>query len=308
VVYLTAERLHTSGVIATVACGVYLGHRQTQLLSLDARLESPAIWNTVDFILNGVVFLLLGLQISSVMAGIQGLGLGQLVAGGLMVSLIVILLRFIWVFPGTWMSQKFQQIILRKEPAPLDRRQSFIIAWGGMRGVIALAAAVSLPETLKDGTPFPARNIIIFFTFCVILVTLVMQGLTLPLIIRKLGLGQNAPVNLEDLMARERMIQKAIAYLEDEKQKYPAEKEIYDALEKTYRRRLTLMRNSKEDAKEDMFTQARRYLDIARAARNVERHTAAKLLESNEINDNVYQQLILDIDLLDARYPAQKPS
>jgi hypothetical protein len=109
-------------------------------------------------------------------------------------------------------------------------------------------------------------------------------------------------------MARERMIQKAIAYLEDEKQKYPAEKEIYDALEKTYRRRLTLMRNSKEDAKEDMFTQARRYLDIARAARNVERHTAAKLLESNEINDNVYQQLILDIDLLDARYPAQKPS
>jgi|ERR1700744_879028 Na+/H+ antiporter len=308
VVYLTAERLRTSGVIATVACGVYLGHRQAQLLSLGARLESPAIWNTVDFILNGVVFILLGLQISSVMAGIEGLRLGQLLAGGLMVSLIVILLRFIWIFPGAWVSHKLHTALFHKPTAPLERRQLFIVAWGGMRGVIALAAAVSLPETLKDGTPFPARNIIIFFTFCVILVTLVIQGLTLPVIIRKLGLAQNAPVDLEEQLARERMIQSALDYLEEEKERSPEEKDIYDALEKTYRRRLALMRNTPEDTKEEMFTQARRYLDIARAARNVERHTAGELLETNQINDNIYQQLILDIDLLDARYPALKPS
>jgi CPA1 family monovalent cation:H+ antiporter len=177
-----------------------------------------------------------------------------------------------------------------------------------MRGVIALAAAVSLPETLKDGSPFPARNIIIFFTFCVILVTLVIQGLTLPVIIRKLGLAQNAPVDLEDQLARERMIENAIAYLEEQKQKAPGEKEIYDAVEKTYRRRLALMKHAGEGVKEDALTQARRYLDVARAARNVERHTAGELLATNQINDNVYQQLILDIDLLDARYPALKSS
>jgi len=308
VVYLAAERLRTSGVIATVACGVYLGHRQSQLLSLGARLESPAIWNTVDFILNGVVFILLGLQISSVMAGIEGLKLGQLVAGGLMVSLIVILLRFIWVFPVAWVSEKLQQVLFHKPIVPFERRQLFVVAWGGMRGVIALAAAVSLPETLKDGTPFPARNIIIFFTFCVILVTLVIQGLTLPVIIRKLGLAQHAPVDQEEQLARERMTQNAIAYLEEEKRKAPGEKEIYDALEKTYRRRMALMKNSGEDTKEDALTQARRYVDIARAARNVERHTAAELLAANQINDNVYQQLILDIDLLDARFSAIKPS
>jgi Na+/H+ antiporter len=302
IVYLTAERLHTSGVMATVACGLYLGHRQGQLLSLNARLEAPAIWNTVDFILNGIVFILLGLQISAVMSGIEGLKIVHLIAGGLMVSLVVILLRFAWVFPGAWVSQKLQQV-MRKQPALIDQRQVFIVAWGGMRGVIALAAAVSLPETLRDGTtPFPARNIIIFFTFCVILVTLVFQGLTFPIIIRKLGLAQSAPRDLEELLAREKMIGNAIAYLEAEKQKTPGEKEMYDALEKVYRRRLALMKQPKEGATEDVFTQARRYLDIARSARNVERHTAGELLATNQINDTVYQQLILDIDLQDARF------
>jgi CPA1 family monovalent cation:H+ antiporter len=222
-----------------------------------------------------------------------------------MVSLIVILLRFVWVFPGAQVSKKMQQVFFGIQPALIDQRHVFIVAWGGMRGVIALAAALSLPETLRDGTtPFPARNIIIFFTFCVILVTLVFQGLTLPVIIRKLGLAQNAPVDLEEQLAREKMIDNAIAYLVQEKQKTPAEREVYDALEKGYRRRLALMRNPKEDAKEDVSMQARRFLDVARAARNVERHTAGELLATNQINDIVYQQLILDIDLQDARFAA----
>jgi CPA1 family monovalent cation:H+ antiporter len=309
IVYLTAERLHTSGVMAVVVCGVYLGHRQGQLLSLGARLESPAIWNTVDFILNGVVFILLGLQISSVLAGIEGLGLGQLMAGGLMVSMIVILLRFLWVYPGAWMSHKIQSILLHKSRAPLNPKQVFILGWGGMRGLIALVAAVSLPETIKDGSPFPARNIIIFFTYCVILVTLVIQGLTFPFVIRKLGLAQKeASIDPEEQLARKLMARNAIAYLEGEKQKSPPEKEIYDAVEKMYRRKLALISSPNEETKEESIAQARRYLDIARAARNVERHTAGELLESNRINDTVYQELIMDIDLQDARFSGSRSS
>jgi monovalent cation/hydrogen antiporter len=304
IVYLTAERLHTSGVIATVVCGLYLGHRQGQLLSLNARLESSGIWNTFDFVLNGIVFILLGLQISSVLAGIEGLGLGELISGGLLVSLIVILLRFAWIFPGAWISQKSQQILWQRTPALVNQRHVFIVAWGGMRGVIALAAALSLPERLRDGTPFPARNIIIFFTFCVILVTLVLQGLTMPLLIRKLGLAQKPMENYEEQLAKKKMIHNAIAYLEGEKQKVPDEKELYDTLEKTYRRRLALAKNPDSDTTEELSLQARRYLEIARAARNVERHTAGELLAGNQINDLVYQQLILDIDLQDARYAA----
>jgi Na+/H+ antiporter len=308
VVYLMAERLHTSGVMAVVACGLYLGHRQGQLLSLNARLESPGIWNTFDFVLNGIVFILLGLQISSVLAGIEGMKMGQLIAGGIMVSGVVILLRFAWVFPGAWVSQK-SQTLFRKKPILIDQRHVLIVAWGGMRGVIALAAALSLPETLRDKvTPFPARNIIIFFTFCVILVTLVLQGLTMPFIIRKLGLAQNQSQDREEQLARERMIHDAITYLEAEKERMPSERDIYEALEKTYRRRLALAKAPDGDAKEDVFIQARRYLDVARSARNVERHTAGELLATNQINDIVYQQLILDIDLQDARYSTPRSS
>jgi monovalent cation/hydrogen antiporter len=309
IVYLLAERLHTSGVMATVVCGLYLGHRTTKLLSLGARLEAPAVWNTVDFVLNGVVFLLLGLQISSVLDGIHGLSLGQLIAGGLMVSLIVIALRFLWVYPGAWVGQKLRQFSSDTKLAPVDGRQLFVVGWGGMRGVIALAAAVSLPETLRNGDPFPARNIIIFLTFCVILVTLVFQGLTFPLVIRKLGLAHGESENLEEQMALKKMIQNAMQYLHRERDKTPEEKEIYDALERAYKRRLALLKNPQDvPSKEELVTQARRYLDISRAARNVERHTAGELLAANQINDVVYQQLILDIDLLDARYAPTQAS
>ncbi len=310
VVYLLAEQLHTSGVMATVVCGLYMGHRKAKLLSLGARLEAPAVWNTVDFILNGVVFLLLGMQISLILRGIEGLSLGQLIAGGLMVSLIVIALRFLWVFPGAWVGQKLRQLASEPGPGPLNNRELFAVAWGGMRGAIALAAAVSLPETLSNGSPFPARNIIIFFTFCVILVTLVIQGLSFPFVIRKLDLAHGEKENPEEQLALKKMIQSALQYLQGEREKIPHDKEVevYEALERSYKRRLALLKNPQDASKEELFIQARRYLEIARAARNVERHTAGELLAANQINDLVYQQLIMDIDLLDARYAPPQPS
>ena len=302
VVYLLAERLHTSGVMATVVCGLYLGHRTTKLLSLSARMEAPAVWNTVDFILNGIVFLLLGMQISLVLVGIEGLSLGQLIAGGLMVSLIVIGLRFLWIYPGAWIGQKIRQFSSGRAVPSVDKRHLFVVGWGGMRGAIALAAAVSLPETLRNGGPFPARNIIIFFTYCVILVTLVFQGLTFPFVIRKLGLARGEKTSREAETAVRMMVQNAMQYLQQEKAKAPDEKDVYEALERAYKRRLALLITSPDGPKEEVFTKARHYLDVARAARNVERHTAAELLAANKINDLVYQQLIMDIDLLDARY------
>ncbi len=301
VVYLLAERMHTSGVIATVACGLYLGHHRTELLSLGARLESPGVWNTVDFILNGVVFLLLGMQISFVLNGIEKLGTGQLIAGGVMLSLIVIALRFLWVYPAAWGGQKLRQLLTQKAQAPVDKRYLFAVGWGGMRGVIALAAAVSLPEALRNGEPFPARNIIIFFTFCVILVTLVIQGLTFPFVIRRLGLAREGDENIEGQKALKKMLMEAIQYIQAEKNKFPDDRELYDAVERAYRRRLAIVKNPQGSVKEDLSLQAHRYLEIARAARNVERHAASKLLAANQINDLVYQQLILDIDLQDAR-------
>ncbi|QNI32314.1 Na+/H+ antiporter [Alloacidobacterium dinghuense] len=308
IVYLLAERLHTSGVMATVACGLYLGHRRAQLLSLGARLESRAVWNTVDFVLNGVVFLLLGLQISIVLAGIEGLRIGQLIAGGLIVSLIVIALRFLWVLPGAWVGQKLRQIHSGIKMSPVDRRYAFVVGWGGMRGAIALAAAVSLPETLRNGAPFPARNIIIFFTFCVILVTLVIQGLSFPFVIRKLGLAQGEKEDPEEQFAQKKMIHNALEYLQREKEQKPREKEVYEAVERNYKRRLALLTDAQDTAKQEVITQAHRYLEISRAARDIERRTAGELLARSQINDVVYQQLIMDIDLLDKRFATTPPA
>jgi CPA1 family monovalent cation:H+ antiporter len=155
---------------------------------------------------------------------------------------------------------------------------------------------------LRNGNPFPARNIIIFFTFCVILVTLVFQGLTFPFIIRKMGLAHGETDNDEGQVALRQMLMDAMHYIQEEKEKTPDDKDVYEALERAYKRRLALLKNPQGSAKEEVTTQAYRYLEIARAARNVERHTAALLLDENRINDLVYQQLILDIDLQDARF------
>jgi len=182
------------------------------------------------------------------------------------------------------------------------------VGWGGMRGVIALAAAVSLPETLRNGERFPARNIIIFFTFCVILVTLVVQGLTFPFVIRKLGLARGEKDNPEEQLALKKMIQNALLYLQQQKEQAPGEKEVYEAVERNYKRRLALLKSPQDTAKQKVFTQARRYLDVARAARDIERRTAGELLAKNQINDIVYEQLITDIDLLDMRFAAPPSS
>jgi CPA1 family monovalent cation:H+ antiporter len=202
--YIGAESVHASGVLATVACGLFLGHKRTQTLSMRARLESIAVWNTLDFVLNGLVFILIGLQLPHILAGIRDMRLRDLLFDGILLAVVLIALRMIWVFTESWISHAIRRLIRR--PAPkMPAKEIFVVGWTGMRGVIALAAAISLPEVLDDGTAFPQRNVLIFLTFCVILVTLVAQGLSLPHLIRKLGLaaipGKNDEENEESRRA-----------------------------------------------------------------------------------------------------------
>ncbi len=206
--YIGAESVHASGVLATVACGLYLGHKRSQTLSLRARLESTAVWNTLDFVLNGLVFILIGLQLPHILAGIRDLRLRDLLLYGILLAAVLIALRMIWVFAESWISFAIRRLIRRPEPQ-MPAKEMFIVGWTGMRGVIALAAAISLPEVLNDGTAFPQRDVLIFLTFCVILITLVAQGLSLPLLIRKLGLVASAGAEMEPTQARRQMISTA---------------------------------------------------------------------------------------------------
>jgi CPA1 family monovalent cation:H+ antiporter len=300
IAYLTAERIHSSGVLAAVACGLYLGRRSVTYFSSVVRIEAWAFWNTLTFALNGIVFLLIGLQLPFILARIEGLGLGGLVWRGALFSAVVILLRLLWIYPGAYAAYYIRRNLLgQDEPYP-SSKAIFIVGWTGMRGVVALAAAISLPTVTDTGAPFPQRDIILFLTFCVIFVTLVLQGLTLPAMIRKLDLRAQPMAHCEEVEARRIMTDAALRRLEQfEDRSNPDLKEIYDDIAGHYRLRLpTLDAAEKEPVN---FHQQDRFEQLARTLREVERQAAIELRDQDRISDDILRGLLRELDLLDAR-------
>src|SRR5205085_2303998 len=190
--YSGAEAIGSSGVLAAVTAGLYLGHQSSYFFSSRVRVEARAFWRTFTFVLNGVVFLLIGLQLRDILTNIHSITTSKLLLSATQFTSAVILLRFLWVFPGAYVAYLVRRRLLKQPEEPPSWRHLVIEGWTGMRGVVALAAAISLPATLQDGTPFPQRGVIITLTFFLICVTLLFQGLTLPALIRKLGLAQSS--------------------------------------------------------------------------------------------------------------------
>ncbi len=304
IAYLAAERLQCSGVLATLACGLYLGRRSSGFYSLHARIEASAVWRTLDFVLNGLVFLVLGLQLPYILTDIKGVSARSVIVDGALFSAVVILLRYIWVYPAEWISQRVRKLTRRKL-REISSGEVFLIGWAGMRGVLALAAAFSLPETLGNGTPFPFRNLIIFLTFCVIFATLVVQGLSMPVLIRLLGLGKSSAAYEEETAARQQMVSGALRALSRIRGDSPEDqKEILDHLESYYRHRLTLLERDRDNGAEHagLVDHLERQRYVAQELRNVERSIALKLRNENKIHDEVLRRLEHELDLLDARF------
>ena len=301
-VYLSAEAIRCSGVIAVIACGLYLSRRSSQFFSPDVRMQAWAVWDSLTFILNGLVFVLIGLQLPFVLAGIREYSLRQLVLYGSMFSAILIALRLVWIFPGAFIAAAVRKRLLHQAMERPSSRQIFVVGWTGMRGVLALAAAISLPENLADGTPFPQRNLIIFMTFSVILVTLVLQGLTLPALIRALGLAGTSGHHTEEETARKKMIEAALAVLKKGRERDGAEfAGVYEDLERRYRRRLTKLTG--EDDKEFGANPAayERYVEVSRELLRAERQAAVDLRDEGRINDEVLRKVERELDLTERR-------
>ncbi len=186
-VYLPAEHVHVSGVLAAVAAGLWIGTRSFQSFSREFRLEARAVWEMLEFLLNGLVFILIGFQLPLILESLsETWSLEYLAYSAAVLSVVVILTRIVWVFPGAYIPRWLdQQLIGRHDPYP-PWQSVTVVAWTGMRGVVSLAAAMALPLQTAAGEPFPHRGLIQFFTFWVIFATLVLQGLTLPLLIRVL--------------------------------------------------------------------------------------------------------------------------
>jgi Na+/H+ antiporter len=302
IAYLAAESAHCSGVLATLACGLFLGRRSSGFYSLHARIESSAVWRTLDFILNGLVFLVLGLQLPSILSDIQTLSATTLVLDGALFSVLVILLRMLWVFPGAWIGKQIRRRILLRPPEEISARSIFLVGWAGMRGVLALAAAISLPVKLNDGIPFPQRNLIIFLTFCVIFSTLVIQGLSMPFLIRRLGLAGMAVSQEEEGRARREMVTAALKALQSvQKDAGREQSDVYDQLERYYRHRLAMLDGFSHEG-ELSKEQIEHHRSLAQQLRDVERSIALKLRDENRIHDEILRTLERELDLLDARF------
>jgi monovalent cation/hydrogen antiporter len=195
--------------------------------------------------------------------------------------------------------------VLHQNESRPPARQIFVTGWTGMRGVIALAAALSVPEHLNDGSPFPQRNLIIFLTFSVILVTLVLQGLTLPALIHALGLAGVTGANYEETEARRIMAEAALSQLNTTSEETdPHFAGLYDDLKEHYRRRLSSLPREGEDHEGSDAAEYAKFLAVSLELLRVERETAVSLRNSGRINDEVLRQLLQELDLSETRFRA----
>jgi CPA1 family monovalent cation:H+ antiporter len=306
VAYLGAESIRASGVLAVVACGLYLSRRSSHFFSPSVRLQAWAVWDSLTFILNGLVFVLIGLQLPFVLNAIRDHNLPTLLLYGAVFSGFLISLRLIWMFPGAYLANLIRRRILHQDERVPGARQIFVVGWTGMRGVISLAAAIALPQTLADGRPFAQRNMIIFLAFSAILVTLVLQGLTLPPLIRALGLAGGAIPGSEEKEARRTILQAALARLDEVRNSgYP--NEVYDDLAQHYRHRIATLAEegeSSNDGTDPAFY--RGFVRVSRELLQVERRTAIQLRNQRRISDELLRELEHELDLSEARLASKK--
>ena len=211
--YFAGEVARASGVIAVVSCGLYMSRQSSRFFSPVIRLQATAVWDTIEFILNGLIFILIGLQLPYVLQGIAGLSPVRMICYGLTLSAVLVILRLVWMFPSSHLSYRIRRYGLSQQCTEPDTRTVFLMGWLGMRGVVAVAAASSLPYRFPNGTPFPQRDMIIFLTFSVVVVTLLAQGLSLGPIIRMLQLRREGSQRCELAEARTLLISKAVDLL-----------------------------------------------------------------------------------------------
>jgi len=215
--YYAAEYFHYSGVLAVVCGGLLLSSKRQSMLNYRSRIEGINVWTNIVFVLNGLIFILIGLQLPTITSQLGDVGLGKAIGYGLAISLVLIISRLLCTFGASLFTRFIGRFITVADRNP-GWRGPIIFGWAGMRGVVSLAAALSIPLLTDAGQAFPHRNLILFITFTVILVTLVLQGLTLPWVIRKVNLKDNSqtiPQQTQEIIIQKKMAHYTLQYLED---------------------------------------------------------------------------------------------
>jgi CPA1 family monovalent cation:H+ antiporter len=298
--YLLAERTHVSGVLATVTAGVYLGWHSTALTAR-TRLQAQAFWEMIAFLLNGFVFVMIGLQLPGILHALNREPFARIVNYALLISATVVLVRIAWVFLATYVPRLVSAKLRARDPLP-QWQHTVLIAWAGMRGVVSLAAAFALPLALDDGRPFPGRSYILFLTFCVILATLVFQGLTLPVLIRKLGIRDDGVIDNEERTARLQANEAAVDFIEQKALEDHISDNVMARVRAEYCDRIEQLNACCQESGNptgEIATPA--YQRLQYGALKIERQTIIALRNSQAINDEALRRIQRDLDLAEAR-------
>jgi monovalent cation/hydrogen antiporter len=301
--YLAAESVHMSGVLAVVAAGLVRGRYAPEIVSAEMRIMARSVWNLLVFLLNSLVFILIGLQMHGVVQNLGNFPPALLVAIAIAVTAVAIAVRFAWVFPVAYLPERLSGNLRDAKPRP-DRNELVIISWCGMRGIVSLAAALALPLTLPDGAPFPYRDLIIFVTFVVIVATLVGQGLTLPALIRRLKVGSNWSLHDEQLRVRAAMSSAALAAIDEVMAAEHVPAQWAQTLKAEIADRIALAASEGTELTPRMELVNR----LRHAAIKAERSELIRLWRANEIGDEVMHHLMELLDYEQAHLPAQAPA
>ncbi len=303
IMYLAAEHFDYSGVLAVVSGGLFLSTYSHHFFNFDSRLQLQSVWNTIVFLLNGTVFILIGLQIPFIVEGVIDHSPWNAIGYAALISIAAVVIRVLWVYPATYLPRLWSKRIREKEPKP-NLKSVFIVAWSGMRGVVSLASALAIPLELSDHEMFPHRNLILFITFAVILFTLVLQGLTLPFLIRRLKLDSEDDGNAKMLVSLNgELAQTVIAHIEAN---YKEESGNSDIHKKMYTRYLRLKEEAERHMIDSRATHATRQsvkkmrmlmLEMI----TVQRRQLEEYRENDKFSDELLRRKENELDLEEAR-------
>jgi monovalent cation/hydrogen antiporter len=302
--YLPAEWLGVSGVLAVVTAGLCVGRFAPRIMQPETRLRGRAVWEMVEFVLNGLVFVLIGLQLSAILPALASRSLLSLIGLGLLISLAAILVRLVWVFAAAylsrWVGRGRRGVELSAPP-----QETFIVGWAGMRGIVSLATALALPLDM------PERSLLLFLTFCVILVTLVGQGVSLPWLVRRLRLVGDASDGHQELHARTAASRAATVRIEQLAAEWPGHLPLIEALRAEYAHRSSHIGSHDHDGDEpeaalgeDAEQELLEHRLIRRAVIDAERSAVLDLWRREEIDDETWRSIQRDLDLEELRMEA----
>jgi CPA1 family monovalent cation:H+ antiporter len=302
--YITAEHFHVSGVLSVVSGGLFLTYRSTDLFSYDARIQVMGLWDTLVFLLNGFVFILIGLQLPDIIRSMENYSVGEAIMYAVVISMATIVVRIAWIFPGAYLPRLLFKNIREKETNP-GWRLVLLTGWSGMRGVVSLASALAIPLTLANNQAFPHRNLILFITFVVILFTLVLQGLSLKPIISLLKIkgDEKESENRQALDLRLRLANAVLAHIDGRYSNEIETNETYKRVRDRYARMISITRKKLEarEMTEDEQTFLPHYRQMLLELVEVRRRELNQYRHSNMFSEELIRDREWELDLEEAR-------